>query len=121
MMKIIQEQSKFKSPGDRKAISYLLEEQFDLKELYDAFTLITPANNSAPVVSATNVQLIEKTLGATVSFLQKRIRLRKVEEESYRVARDSTFGWKTEKLFRRDDTFRSENYDDDLGGTEVVG
>ena len=106
---LAKEQSKFKSPGDRKAISYLLEEQFDLKELY----------NSAPVVTATNVQQIEKTLGATVSFLQKRIRLRKVEEESYRVARDSTFGWKTEKLFRRDDTFRSESYDDDLQPWEV--
>lgn len=118
-LKISQEQSKFKSPGDRKAISYLLEEQFDLKELYDTLASITPANNSAPVVTATNVQQIEKTLGATVSFLQKRIRLRKVEEESYRVARDSTFGWKTEKLFRRDDTFRSESYDDDLQPWEV--
>ena len=113
-LKISQEQSKFKAPGDRKAVGYLLEEGFDLKVLYDAMSLITPANNAAPVVTGINVQEVEKTLGSVVSFLQKRTRLRKVEEESYRIAREATFGWRTEKLFRRDDVFRSEDYDCDL-------
>ena len=62
-------------------------------------TLITPANKSAPVITGMNVQQVEKTLENVVSFLQERTKLRNVEKESYRIACESTFGWRTEKLF----------------------
>lgn len=110
-LKIAQVKARFENPGDKKAVEYLTEEKFDLKEMYNALSLITPADNSAPVVTAANCALVENTIGAMVSFVQKRIRKRKFEEESYRIASESVYGWKTEKVFRKDAMF---DEDDDL-------
>lgn len=74
---------------------------------------VTPDDNTLPIVTAANCGLVEATLQGVVSHLQMRMRKRKCEEESYRIARESTFGWKTEKLFRKDPIFEGGDYDDD--------
>ena len=112
-LKISQEKAKFRSAADRKGVAYLVEEGFDLKEMYDALNAITPANSTTPVVNATNANLVEKTFASLVTILQKRTRFRKYELESYSVARESSFGWSAEKLYKRDSVFLEEDYDSD--------
>jgi len=112
-LKITQEKAKYKSPADKKAVEYLIEEDFDLRELYSTVSAVTPDDNSLPVVTAGNCRLVEATLQGVVSHLQMRMRKRKAEEEGYKIARESTFGWKTEKIFRKDPIFDTVDYDDD--------
>jgi len=112
-LKINQEMVKYKSPADKKAVKYLMEEQFDLKELHSTLKTITPDDNSQPIITANNCQLVEATIKFVVDHLQMRLRKRSLEEESYRIARESTFGWMTEKRFRQDPIFVEEDLDDD--------
>ena len=49
-----------------------------------------------------------------VDFVQMRLRKRRVEDESYKVANEATFGWKAEALYRKEEIFA----DDDLDGIE---
>jgi len=112
-LRINQEKAKYKAPADKKAVEYLVEEDFDLRELYSLVSSVTPDDNTLPVVTAANCRLVEATLQGVVSHLQMRMRKRKCEEESYRIARESTFGWKTEKMFRKDPIFDEGDYDDD--------
>ena len=110
LKQIKQEQDTYKSPSDKRAVGYLLEEQFDLKELYNALDAITPEDGSKPVVTAQNVSVIENTLSICVSHLQKRIRARRAEEEAYKVSRDSVYGWKAVKEFERGGLFDDEEF-----------
>ena len=75
----------------------------------DAINLITPADSSAPVVMAANCALVESTIGSVVSFLQKRMRKRKFAEESYRIASESVYSWKTEKIYRKEAMFDEDD------------
>ena len=50
---------------------------------------------------------------STVDFVEMRFRKNQVEHESYRIARESVFGWKTEKMFNKDAVFEDLNLDDD--------
>ena len=109
----MQETTKYKTPGDKKAVEYLMEEMFDLKEMHSALNLITPDDPAQPVITAANCQMVESTIKFMVDHLQMRLRKRSFEEESYRIARESTFGWRTEKKFRKDPIFLEENLDDD--------
>ena len=43
-----------------------------------------------------------------------RLRKRRVEDETYKVANEATFGWKAEALYRKEEIFA----DDDLDGIE---
>ena len=74
--------------------------------------MITPVDGSQPVVTAENSRLVENTLHSCVSHYQKRMRARNAEEESYRIARDSVYGWKTEKVFSQNAVFDDEDYDE---------
>ena len=78
-----------------------------------ALKLITPDDPTQPLITAANCQLVESTIMSLVDHLQMRLRKRSYEEESYRIARESTFGWRTEKKFRKDPIFLEENLDDD--------
>ena len=78
-----------------------------------ALKLITPDDPSQPLITAGNCQMVESTIKSLVDHLQMRLRKRSFEEESYRIARESTFGWRTEKKFRKDPIFLDENLDDD--------
>ena len=74
--------------------------------------MITPVDGSQPVVTAENSRLVENTLHSCVLHCQKRMKARKAEEESYRIARESVYGWKTEKVFSQNAVFEDEDFDD---------
>jgi hypothetical protein len=78
-----------------------------------ALKMITPDDNSQPIVTAANCQLVEATIKFMVDHLQMRLRKRGFEEESYRIARESSFGWLTEKRYRQDPIYVDDNLDDD--------
>ena len=77
----------------------------------DSLSAITPDDGSQPVVTADNRTRVENTLRSCVLHCQKRLRARKQEEEAYRVARDSVYGWKTERVFSKDAVFEDEDLD----------
>ena len=74
-----------------------------------ALCAITPDDNSEPVVTVANCRQVESTLKLCVDHLQMRFRKRKSEEESYRIARESVYGWKTQQLYRKDAVFGDED------------
>ena len=48
---------------------------------------------------------------STVDHVKMRMRIRNEQKESYRIAREATFGWMTEAFFRKDQVFGD---DDDM-------
>ena len=77
----------------------------DIAYFSSALSLITPADGTQPVVTAQNCRLVENALHSCVSHLEMRMRKRKVEEESYNMAIESLYGWRTEKAYRADPVF----------------
>ena len=67
--------------------------------------------DKSPFITVHNKTEIETTLFAAVDHVKMRMRKRKEEEESYRIAREATFGWKTATVFKKDPVFED---DDDL-------
>ena len=74
-----------------------------------ALSLITPDDGTEPIVTAANCRLVESSLQSCVSYLEMRSRKRKAEEESYRIARESVYGWRTEQIYRKDAVFTGED------------
>ena len=74
-----------------------------------ALSLITPDDGTEPIVTAANCRLVESSLQSCVSYLEMRSRKRKAEEESYRIARESVYGWRTEEIYRKDAVFTGED------------
>ena len=68
-------------------------------------------DDKSPFITVQNKSQVESALFAAVDHLQMRMRKRKAEEESYRIAREATFSWKTEALYRKDPVFED---DDDM-------
>ena len=110
-LKIQQEKSKMSTPADKRSLGYILDEKFDLQDLFKALKEISPAAEGQPFITAQNFKIVESTLAETVLHVEKRMRKNKREEESYRIANKSQFGWKTEKMFREDDTFKDDEDD----------
>ena len=49
-----------------------------------------------------------------MDHVKMRLRKRKEEEESYRIAKESTFGWKTAQAYMKDPVFDDEDeFDED--------
>ena len=91
-------------------MAYLMEEKFDLSELLNVINIILPdSNEDNSFITADNVALAETSLRASKEFLLMRQRKRKVEEESYRIAKEASFGWRTEKMFRRTPVFEDDD------------
>ena len=68
---------------------------------------IVPDVNS-PFITAANKDQVESALFAATDHVKMRMRKRK-EEESYKIAKESSFGWKTEKAYRKDPVFDDED------------
>ena len=59
-----------------------------------------------------NKNQVETAIFAARDHAKMRLRKRKEEEESYRIAREAVFSWKTEKEYRKDPVF-DEDEDED--------
>ena len=86
-----------------------MDEKLDLKELLDALNDVLPDDNSPGFITRENCAKIETTLFSVRDHVVMRQRKRREEEESYRVANESHFGWMTEKQFRKDSVFLNDD------------
>ena len=71
-------------------------------------TQIVPDDNS-PFITAANKEQVESALFAAMDHVKMRMRKRKEEEESYRIAKNSSFGWKTAQAYMKDPVFEDED------------
>ena len=108
-LKIDKEKEHYKSLGDKRAMEYLLKEEYDLKDVKKALELITPATEGDPFITPHNHELVEATVATFAEFLNMRIRKRKREEECYSIAKTSLYGWGTTSAFLDEGTFKDDD------------
>ena len=104
-MMIEQAKSKFKAPADKRAIGYLMEEEFDLKELIDGLGWVVGENNTLLAVEG-NADAYKKFAQLALTSVNMRARKNGKEIEAYHVANNSQYGWSTEKFYNQADTFK---------------
>ena len=107
-MMIEQAKSKFKAPADKRAIGYLMEEEFDLKELLAGLCLVTGEDDNLLAV-AENVDSYRKFAELAVISINMRCRKNGKEIEAYHVANNSQYGWSTEKFYNQGDSFKKNS------------
>ena len=112
-LKVKQEQAKFREPADKKAIGYLCNEKLDLDEASNDFMSMFGDESAEDGINTTvteaNKEAVSNYLRKHFLALGKRIRFNKRETESYHVALASPGGWKTEKKYRADSIFASDD------------
>ena len=89
-------------------MAYLMEEKFALNELLKVLEGILPDDNGG-FIHAGNLAIAESSLLCAKEFVSMRLRKRKAEEESYRIAKEASFGWRTEKLYRKTPVFQDDD------------
>ena len=67
-------------------MAYLIEEKFDLNELLKVIEGVLPDDNGG-FIHAGNLAVAESSLLAAKDFVTMRLRKRKAEEGSYRIAK----------------------------------
>ena len=103
-MLIDQQKLKFKSPADKRAVSFMLDIQFDVEDHYEAFKkLLDDEGNLKDIVG--NKAAVEGFLKQVPTFGNKMHRKLSRELEAYNLANSSRFGWATEKFFRQEELF----------------
>ena len=103
-LRIDQEKSKFRQPADKRAIGFIMDLQYDMKDFMQSYTkLFTEGEELKPV--ANNVEAIEAFVKKCSSFGNKINRKLAKEMEAYNVANTSRYGWAAEKFFRQEDLF----------------
>ena len=103
-LRIDQEESKFRQPADKRAIGFIMDLQYDMKDFMQSYTkLFTEGEELKPV--ANNVEAIEAFVKKCSSFGNKINRKLAKEMEAYNVANTSRYGWAAEKYFRQEDLF----------------
>ena len=91
-------------------MAYLMDEKFDMNDLLQVINFVLPDDKEKKsFITADNVAIAETSLYATREFLLMRQRKRKAEEESYRIAKEASFGWRTEKLYRKTPVFEDDD------------
>ena len=109
-LKVKQETSRFKRPEDKRAVEFLVNEQFDLKEITDDFMRVIgeaahDEDLDFELLLADNPREIAQFLKRNLSFLNKRDRCVRYELEAYNMSIKTPGGWLTEKKFREDSIF----------------
>ena len=103
-LRIDQEKSKFRQPADKRAVGFLMEMQFDMKDFLQSFSkLFTEGEEMKPI--ATNVEAVEAFVKKCSGFGNKMNRKLARELEAYNVANTSRYGWGAEKFYRQEDLF----------------
>ena len=103
-LRIDQEKSKFRQPADKRAVGFIMELQYDMKDFMQSFTkLFTEGEELKPI--ANNVEAVEAFVKKCSGFGNKMNRKLSREMEAYNVANTSRYGWAAEKFFRQEDLF----------------
>ena len=95
-LRLEQVKASVKSPADKRAVSYLADEEFDWNDFFSALNdIVTKDNNLLEVKS--NEERYYGFATFCVSFANMRKRKNLKESEAYKVANRSQYGWLTEK------------------------
>ena len=103
-MMIEQAKSKFKAPADKRAIGYLMEEEFDLKDLLGGLGWVIEEDETL-LAPEDNADAYKKFAWLVLNSVNMRCRKNGKEIEAYHVANNSQYGWSTEKFYNQGDTF----------------
>ena len=95
-LKLEQVKASVKSPADKRAVSYLADEEFDLNDLFSALDDIVTQDNNLLEVKA-NEEKFKGFATFCIGFANMRKRKNLKETEAYKVASRSQYGWLTEK------------------------
>ena len=112
-LKISQEKAKYKSAGEKRAVGHLCDEQFDIADFKEELMKFAPedtgtAGQNKSFLTADNLDQAEEFMQFCFNFANMRSRKNKAELEAYRIALNSRAGWATEKKFRGEGVFLSE-------------
>ena len=105
-LRLEQIKASVKSPADKRAVSYLADEEFDWNDFFSALNDIVTQDNNLLEVKG-NEERYHGFATFCVSFANMRKRKNLKESEAYKVASRSQYGWLTEKYFRQGELFES--------------
>ena len=104
-MLIEQTKAKFRSPADKRGMGYLMDEEFDIKDLIAKLEKVTENNSLIGV--ADNEEKFKEFGEFVLRYTNMRSRKNAKEIEAYHVANNSQYGWSTEKYYNQEDKFKS--------------
>ena len=107
-IQIKQEVYKCKSAGDKRSLSHLLDEQYDLEDFKDELVKIVDEDKDSFEITNENKNKVQSFVKFSIDFANMRSRKNKKEQEDYRIATNSKAGWATTKKFRGDDIFKED-------------
>ena len=100
-IKIEQLKATFKNPADKRAVDYLVDEEFDWRDFINALSDITQDNK---LLDVENHSESFKEFGEfCIRFANMRHRKNTKEVEAYKLANRSQFSWMTEKYYHQGD------------------
>ena len=68
-----------------------------------------------PFITDVNKAQVENAIFSAMDFVKMRVRKRKAEEESYKIAKEAAFSWKTATKYMKNGVFDDEDdLDDDI-------
>ena len=102
-----QAKGEVKSPADKRAVGYLVEEQYDIKELVSALKEVVVDNKVLDVEG--NQEKFKQVVEACLIVANKRERKNNKEREAYKIASRSPLGWLAEKYYRQGEIFEDDS------------
>ena len=108
-IKIEQLKASFKNPADKRAIGYLVDEEFDWRDFTNAMKDISEKDELLEVGS--NGEKFKGFGEFCLRFANMRSRKNAKEIEAYKVANKSQYGWMTEKFYRQGELFDKDSDD----------
>ena len=106
-IKVDQMKATFKNPADKRAIGYLVDEEFDWKDFRIALSEITEDDQ---LLDVNNHREKFRNFGEfCLKFANMRSRKNSREMEAYQVANRSQYGWMTEKFYRQGELFAKDS------------
>ena len=124
-MRIEQVKGRFKDPANKRAVGHILELQFDMEDFQSKYMKLVNPDTTLVDVEA-NRKEVESFMEYCSRFGNMMMRKLSKERESYEIANRSSHSWLTEKFFREEEIFDTNDEDkawyesDDLSKEEKL-
>ena len=105
-LNIAQEIKKFPQFSDKRAMTFLMHESFDLQDMEKQLAMITPVDPDEPFITPTNHLVVEEVFSQVVKHLDKRSRKNRKEIEDFFIAKEARFAWKATKNYNDNSVFK---------------
>ena len=96
-LRMDQEKSKFKTPADKRAVGFLMDESFDLEDCFNKIRPVLDEDGDLIQHMGDRKDDIIKDILQWVALRKKKVQR---EQEAYRMALHSRYSWLTEKYYR---------------------